>query len=110
MAGERGFLGKGISEKNCSTNFTNKNVTLHNNCLPVAKRGEKIPVLHLFNEIAIAYLGSVPFFGQGFNFFQIGKGTTQNENIQRLFPLILYPLTSVGIKSKPTKKTPPPMK
>lgn len=71
----------------------------------MARREKKISALHLFHGIAIAHLGSVLFFGRGFNFFHIGKGTTQNKNLQRLFPLILYPLTSVRIKSKPTKKT-----
>lgn len=74
------------------------------------KGGKKIPVLHLFHGIAVAHLGTVPLFGRGFNFFQIGKGPTQNKNLQHLFPSILDPLTSVRIKSKPTKKTSPPTK
>lgn len=58
----------------------------------------------------IKHLGSIPFFGRVFNFFQIGRGTVQNKNLHWLFPLRLYPLTSIRIKPKPTEKIPPPMK
>lgn len=72
MPGRGGCLGN--VQTLPSTKCSNRNVTLKNKFLPVARKGKNISVLHLLPGITTAHLGSVPFFAWRLNLLKLEKG------------------------------------
>lgn len=69
-------------------NCSNRNVTLQNKCLPVARRGEKYICIAFIAWYDHSTFRLCAFLCLRVKFFQIGKRTMWNKNLQCLFPLI----------------------